>query len=245
MDSSDDESIFVKKKSFRTKLLDSDDEDGERSLKPRFALVNKDSLFNSEESGDDKRDHQSSVDASGTRVFSRIKALGSDNEESRPSFNVLKKSDLYDAEESDDDKDNESTDHHKAKNTSLTHSTAKSDMLDNDNNAKQNGFSWMKDSDLYDADESDNEGEIHSENLEDISEIRKAYKSSKRCQSERKSKAKAVQQIHSETQRLVRESRVSLPYHRPRQRTLAEFLQRRQSLPSSVKLSSENIHQVW
>ena len=103
----------------------------------------------------------------------------------------------------------------------------------------------MKNSDLYDADESGDDEKNDYQNLEDISEIQKAYKSNKRSHSERKSKAKAVQQIHSETQRLVRESRVSLPYHRPRQRSLAEFLQRRQSLPSSVKLSSEDIGQVW
>jgi hypothetical protein len=36
-----------------------------------------------------------------------------------------------------------------------------------------------------------------------------------------------MQQIHSETQRLIRESEISLPYHRPKQRTLQEFLNRK------------------
>lgn len=36
-----------------------------------------------------------------------------------------------------------------------------------------------------------------------------------------------MQQIHSETQRLMREAEISLPYHRPKQRTLQEFLNRK------------------
>lgn len=43
----------------------------------------------------------------------------------------------------------------------------------------------------------------------------------------RAAKDAAMQQIHSETQRLIRESGVSLPYHRPKQRTLQEFLNRK------------------
>ncbi|MPC07771.1 Claspin [Portunus trituberculatus] len=35
-----------------------------------------------------------------------------------------------------------------------------------------------------------------------------------------------LKEIRSESQRMVRESRISLPYHRPKQRTLAEFLAR-------------------
>jgi hypothetical protein len=61
-------------------------------------------------------------------------------------------------------------------------------------------------------------------------------------------KSKAVQQIHSETQRLVRESRVSLPYHKPRHLSLAEFLQRRHSsAPSAapLKMSTDDLGPVW
>jgi len=59
---------------------------------------------------------------------------------------------------------------------------------------------------------------------------------------------KALQQIHSETQRMVRESRVSLPYHKPRQRSLVEFLQRRHaSVPSiaSLKMSTDDLGELW
>ncbi|KAK2574973.1 hypothetical protein KPH14_008736 [Odynerus spinipes] len=53
-------------------------------------------------------------------------------------------------------------------------------------------------------------------------------KESKRKGSIRASKDEAMRQIHSETQRLIRESEVSLPYHRPKPRTLQEFLNRKQ-----------------
>ena len=55
-----------------------------------------------------------------------------------------------------------------------------------------------------------------------------------------------VDEIHSETQRLVRESNVSLPYHKPKQRTLAEFLNRRQSAPIvPLHTSADNLCKVW
>ena len=44
-----------------------------------------------------------------------------------------------------------------------------------------------------------------------------------------------MQQIHSETQRLIRESHLSLPYHRPKQRTLEEFLNRKKMTSSIPK----------
>jgi uncharacterized metal-binding protein YceD (DUF177 family) len=60
--------------------------------------------------------------------------------------------------------------------------------------------------------------------------------------------SKGIQQIHSETQRLVRELRVSLPYHKPCQRSLTEFLQRHDALAPrtmSLKMSTEDLSQVW
>lgn len=47
-----------------------------------------------------------------------------------------------------------------------------------------------------------------------------------------------MRQIHSETQRLLRETDISLPYHRPKQRTLQEFLNRKKVLTSLPKASS-------
>ncbi|XP_050731399.1 claspin-like isoform X2 [Eriocheir sinensis] len=64
-------------------------------------------------------------------------------------------------------------------------------------------------------------------------------KGSKPRQSSVRAQQEIQREIHSESQRLVRESRVSLPYHRPKQRTLAEFLARRkQSMPPEIKKQS-------
>ncbi|KAL6420751.1 hypothetical protein ACFW04_013869 [Cataglyphis niger] len=75
----------------------------------------------------------------------------------------------------------------------------------------------------------------------------------KRKGSIRASKDEAMRQIHSETQRLLRETEISLPYHRPKQRTLQEFLNRKkilESLPKAptiaarLKMSSAIVSQV-
>lgn len=39
-------------------------------------------------------------------------------------------------------------------------------------------------------------------------------------------------EIRSKTQKMVREGRISLPYHQPKRRSLEEFLQRRKNTPS-------------
>lgn len=51
-----------------------------------------------------------------------------------------------------------------------------------------------------------------------------------------KERQQEVMDIHSETQRMVRDSQISLPYHRPKQRTLAEFLERRKKVAPSLSL---------
>lgn len=52
------------------------------------------------------------------------------------------------------------------------------------------------------------------------------FQGTKPRQSSVKAQQEIQREIHSESQRMVRESRISLPYHRPKQRTLAEFLAR-------------------
>ncbi|XP_039314094.1 claspin isoform X2 [Solenopsis invicta] len=75
----------------------------------------------------------------------------------------------------------------------------------------------------------------------------------KRKGSIRNAKDEAMRQIYSENQRLLRETEISLPYHRPKQRTLQEFLNRRKILtalpkaPSTaakLKMSSAIVSQV-
>ncbi|XP_063976383.1 claspin [Diachasmimorpha longicaudata] len=72
-------------------------------------------------------------------------------------------------------------------------------------------------------------------------------------QSKRAAKDDALNRIRSETQRLIRESSVCLPYHRPKQRTLDDFLSRKKisaALPkatttaSRLKISASIVNQV-
>ncbi|KAG7203183.1 hypothetical protein KM043_010292 [Ampulex compressa] len=58
----------------------------------------------------------------------------------------------------------------------------------------------------------------------------------------RASKEEAMKQIHSETQRLLREAEISLPYHIPKQRTLQEFLNRKKvstALPKAPTMAAK------
>lgn len=70
-------------------------------------------------------------------------------------------------------------------------------------------------------------------------------KSSRDKNKPRKAKQSALEEIHSETQRLVRQSRVSLPYHQPKQRSLAEFLSRKKVPIVPLKTTSEQLSEVW
>ncbi|KAL2729052.1 claspin-like [Vespula squamosa] len=67
-------------------------------------------------------------------------------------------------------------------------------------------------------------------------------KESNRKTSIRACKEEAMRQIHSETQRLIRETAISLPYHRPKLRTLQEFLNRKKvsvTLPDAPTTASK------
>lgn len=46
-------------------------------------------------------------------------------------------------------------------------------------------------------------------------------------------------EIESESQRMLRETKVSLPYHKPKQFTLKEFLSKRPKLSSAVTLTAK------
>lgn len=46
-------------------------------------------------------------------------------------------------------------------------------------------------------------------------------------------------EIHAESQRRTREANVSLPYHRPKTRTITEFLKKRPCLATAVPISSK------
>lgn len=69
----------------------------------------------------------------------------------------------------------------------------------------------------------------------------------------RASKVEAMKQIQIETQRLIRETEVSLPYHRPKQRSLQDFLSRKKimtvlpkapTMAAKLKMSSAIVDEV-
>ncbi|XP_076642277.1 uncharacterized protein LOC143353104 [Halictus rubicundus] len=113
----------------------------------------------------------------------------------------------------------------------------------------QNGFRTLIDS--------DSEEEVHetqSSPVKDKVSKQKGHdESQKRKVSLRASKEEAMKQIQSETQRLVRETEISLPYHRPKQRTLQEFLSRKKvlsalprapTMAAKLKMSSAIVDKV-
>lgn len=54
------------------------------------------------------------------------------------------------------------------------------------------------------------------------------------------------EEIYSEGQRRVREKHISLPYHRPKQRSLDDFLQRRGSMKAiPLRTSEDEMKEVW
>ncbi|XP_029668309.1 claspin [Formica exsecta] len=112
---------------------------------------------------------------------------------------------------------------------------------------------------LIDSESEEEEGETQDSVVAfekfNISEDKSSKKEfvKKRKGSIRASKDDAMRQIHSETQRLLRETEISLPYHKPKQRTLQEFLNRKKilaSLPKApttvakLKMSSAIVSQV-
>ncbi|CAH1407253.1 unnamed protein product [Nezara viridula] len=124
------------------------------------------------------------------------------------------------------------------------------DHTDESDNTSKKKF---LDSDIYDAEGSSDEDKLKISDHEveenfDCSKKKKKEKKdkAKRNNLQRKSKQTAIEEIRSETQRLVRQSRISLPYHRPKQRSLSEFLDRRKSLPVvPLKTSTDELSKVW
>ncbi|GAB6023423.1 hypothetical protein CHUAL_008206 [Chamberlinius hualienensis] len=109
---------------------------------------------------------------------------------------------------------------------------------------------FQANSDLFDAENSssDEERKSHENSDEDeelgLNEIknraRKKYKKSegKRQSSgagRRKMKKADIQQLHSDSQKLLRSGRINLPYHVPPKKSLQDFLNRRKCTPEVLK----------
>lgn len=54
-----------------------------------------------------------------------------------------------------------------------------------------------------------------------------------------KQAAKDKQEIQAESQRRIREAAVSLPYHRPKNRTITEFLKKRPCLSTAIPAAAK------
>ncbi|KAJ8898551.1 hypothetical protein PR048_003911 [Dryococelus australis] len=130
---------------------------------------------------------------------------------------------------------------------------------DNTPPAKTVNLAWYKDSTLYDAEGSDDETHEVTHNPSNGVSVQESETAVARQKNKQKSSAKStikpsksdkteVEKIYSESQRMLRETKLLLPYHKPRQRTLTEFLQRRRSLPpipKSLKVSTEQMKEIW
>ena len=89
---------------------------------------------------------------------------------------------------------------------------------------------------------SDSSGEEALIQEEKTSHKKKERKKKKKSKPEEDEKLK----IYSETQRLMREKEISLPYHKPKQRTLKEFLNRKKRTIVNVPLTSaKKMQDVW
>ncbi|RXG64326.1 hypothetical protein Avbf_03940 [Armadillidium vulgare] len=118
-------------------------------------------------------------------------------------------------------------------------------------------------SDIFDTEESDEETRCNTpedmeegtsrnipEDMEEIvggkKESTKTKKTKKENKVSDKKRRENLLEIHSTTQKMVRESEIVLPYHRPKQRTLMEFLNRK-NVPQlanrrSLKMSMKDIN---
>lgn len=127
---------------------------------------------------------------------------------------------------------------------------------DSDSDTEHRHNSIFNNKDLYDAESSDEEAgqraktnsDDSSSNDDPASSPRPADQSddgdnetgldtakAEKGGHERKSKSSAMSEIRSESQRMVRETKVSLPYHKARQTSLTAFLNRKKGMPEIVK----------
>ncbi|XP_023245505.1 claspin-like isoform X2 [Copidosoma floridanum] len=138
------------------------------------------------------------------------------HEKSNKKSKQKNKKQLFDSSDSEDDKKSKNNGIKKVVDKSINKSNQFNDLIDSESESDKDN-------------QSDRRGGASSgeENSTEKSKRGKKKSEKKRVGSIRASKDAAMQQIHSETQRLIRESQVSLPYHRPKQRTLQEFLNRK------------------
>uniref|UniRef100_A0A8D8WFX0 NOC3-like protein n=1 Tax=Cacopsylla melanoneura TaxID=428564 RepID=A0A8D8WFX0_9HEMI len=132
------------------------------------------------------------------------------------------------------------TSKHKSKDNKSSQSGSDSDgkSSPNSSNVKKSSNQFGN-KDLYDAETSEGSGgdevsdRIEHETEHDVVQNKKTNKKKKETKpAQRKSSADALEKIHAETQRLIRESSVSLPYFLPKTRSISEFMEKRKPIPA-------------
>ncbi|XP_026670873.1 uncharacterized protein LOC108626685 [Ceratina calcarata] len=223
-----------------------------------------------------KDKHEQSSDRENKRLENinvsnkKLRIVNSDSEDEEIFSRSSKKEPVRDESESEiSDSEQESKSRKQSKNTRIINKFFDSDSNDSigsdtEGTASNKVVSQMKSrfQSLIDSEseEDDQEGRQDEEPLSPdmYNKKTKKHKSEsskpeKKKLSVRASKEEAMKQIKSETQRLIRESRISLPYHRPKQRTLQEFLSRKKvmsvlpkapTMAAKLKMSSAIVDEM-
>ena len=258
-DSSDEEVMMMSKSSH----LNADSSDEEQGTPSK--AVSEDANNSSDEQGKGKESTAvgSKLDSSDEEpspkkgVKKKVKKRIVDSDDS-DSENASKKSEIDNSsDDEDEEKKPSSQSQSKSKGRKIQKALASDDSDGETEKSSQPKAkaNVLKNKDLYDAESSDddlpdiprhpkkaisgeesgNSDSHDSGDEESIAEIKnKAVEKAKRG-GERKSAQAAMMEIRSESARLTRESAIGLPYHRPKQRSLEDFLNRKKGTPEVVK----------
>ncbi|XP_049785254.1 claspin isoform X2 [Schistocerca cancellata] len=225
----DDELVKIKRKSKRL-LFDSDEETESVDNEPQSFTSGNDEISHSNVNADCDDDHGNKTDFTELSTPDLQQCTVRESSVSTQK-SLFQNKDLYDAESTDDDNSD-------------------------DGENKEGDSTYIRDSPAVGSSNNEDEKEIFptttSTDIEHSSsqKLKKPMKPTRQPAS-RKAKTAAkseIDNIHSETQRLLRQSRLSLPYHRPKQHSIKEFLQRRKPIVPAVKEISEatkNLGLIW
>ena len=227
MDSSDDEQISVKPRK-KVATIDSDASEDETEkptpvseksspLKINDSSDEEDTISKSKKKGA-ALDSDSDSDNEALKIDSS--PVKQDENSSSPKKLKKKKAAFDDSDNSEDEENvnNESVSQKLLKNKDLYDAEDSSD--DDNEESKKSGSEHG----------SSSEGELNEEEemsrIEAETQKNKDKKPKKKLQ-DRKTKEAAMKEIYSESQRMFRQSGIQVGYHRPKQRTLEEFLNRK------------------
>ncbi|RZF45076.1 hypothetical protein LSTR_LSTR002037 [Laodelphax striatellus] len=219
--SDDDEDIVVSKRKRNIVLEDESEEEATTDVLKQTNKRNSDDEIESDDNDDHAKDNS-------IAESSKIEALPEDKDDSDNDY-VSDNTIVNDRVNNDDS----------------NHSENSSRNSDNDN-PKEKKYTF--DPSIYDAEESDEENrsktpepfvederpydEIQSNHPKSKKSMAKDKSSKQQNKSKKEKPGENMREIRRESQRMLRESKIILPYHVPKQRTLAEFLNRRKSAPS-------------